>query len=132
MLNKPDLIERLHDFVIFVNTFPYHSREVWDKEKGIVRIYGKDHDRKKINYVIYPKKYFDYYEMKERILPQYEDCPLCKIGTVINKYDDTNDNDIMDKARSLLMNKKAILLLLGGSALIPLVLFGIKYYRGGR
>lgn len=92
----PDLIERVSDFIIFVNDFPYLRTEMWNSNKGIVRVYGKDGSKEKINYVIYPKKYYDRQYIEENIIPKYENCTLCKIGKDISninfKYDKKKNN----------------------------------------
>lgn len=113
-----DLFERLDDFVIEVNNYPFLKREIWNKEKGIVRVYGRDGDRKKINRVIYPKKHYNRVYMEENILKEYDVCPLCNIGVPI-----TN----IVKARKHISIKQPIALyFLLGAVSIPFLLYIFK------
>lgn len=76
----PRIRETPTDFIIDINSYPFHRKELWNREKGIIRIYGKDGNMEKINQVIYPKKYYTYEYIESNILDKYEDCPLCKVG----------------------------------------------------
>jgi len=78
-----DLFERLNDFVVEINQYPYYRTEVIDKDKGIIRVYGRDGDNEKINSVRYSKPYYSRSYIEENILPKYENCPLCKIGQTL-------------------------------------------------
>lgn len=78
------LIERLNDYVIMVNSYPYLEREVMDKKNGIIRVYGLDGDLKKINYVVYPKSNYTRQYIEDNVLHQYETCPLCNIGVEVD------------------------------------------------
>ncbi len=84
-----DIFETPEFIYVMINQFPYYSHE--DMEKGIVRIYGRDGNRKKINYVKYPTKHYTKEYVEKHIVPQYEDCPKCLVGeeivNVTNKLD---------------------------------------------
>lgn len=82
-MTVPRILERSNDFVILVNSYPFFEKEIWDKEKQIIRVWGRDGLNKKINYVIYPKKYYTKEYIENSILPQYNTCPKCQIGEEI-------------------------------------------------
>lgn len=90
------LIERMNDFVVMVNNYPYHRTELIDGKRGIIRVYGRDDSMEKINYVTYKKPYYTEKYLKENVLPRYEGCPLCRIGRDIQnskfKYSKKNNN----------------------------------------
>ena len=79
------LYDRLNDFLVEVNNYPYHRTEIVDKKRGVVRTYGKDGNKEKINSVRYSKKHYSEDYIRENILPQYENCPLCRIGQDIKE-----------------------------------------------
>ena len=113
-----ELYERLNDFVVEVNHYPFHRTEVIDKHKGIVRVYGKDGSKEKINSVRYSKPYYTEAYIRENILSKYEDCPLCRIGQDIKK----------PIKRELPNNTKlpAILMGVAGIFSIPLLLYAAR------
>lgn len=90
------LIERLDDFVVMVNNYPYHRTEIIDKKRGIERVYGRDGSVEKINYVIYKKPYYTKEYLEREVMPKYERCPLCTFGEEIGnskfKYSKKNNN----------------------------------------
>lgn len=95
-----ELFERVNDFLVSVNNYPYHRTEVISKQKGITRIYGKDGDKEKINYVTYSKDHYNKDYIENKIIPQYEDCPLCKIGRNLNFKYSKKDNNVYSKNKS--------------------------------
>jgi len=113
-----ELFERLDDFVVDINHYPYFRTEVIDEEKGIVRVYGRDGDNEKINSVLYSKPYYTRGYIEENILKEYEDCPLCKIGQslyVPPKKDYSN-----------ILKSPIVIASLIGVVSIPLILYFIK------
>ena len=78
------LEESSNNYIVKVNSYPFLRSELWNKEKGIVRIYGQDNNREKINEIRYPKKYYNREYITGNILPKYETCPLCNIGRKMN------------------------------------------------
>jgi len=95
------------DFIyVFINNLPYYDTEIVDKEKGIVRIYGRDGDKMKINYVKYPTKHYTKEYIEKYIIQQYDDCQLCKVGKNIEK-----NVKIKDELKNILpikINKKVL------------------------
>jgi len=81
----PFLYEDIDDYVVSVNHYPFHREELWNEEKGIVRVYGRDGEMEKINSIRYPKRYYTEEYIQEHILPKYNDCPRCTIGTLIEE-----------------------------------------------
>ena len=113
-----DLFERLNDFVVEINRYPYYRTEVIDENKGIVRVYGRDGDKEKINSVRYSKPYYSRSYIEENILSKYNDCPLCKIG-----------QDLYVKPKKEVSHKiktPSIALSIIGLSLIPFLLYLVK------
>lgn len=116
-MSEPKIIERINDFVILVNSYPFYERELWDRNKGIVRVWGRDKDVRKINYVIYPKKYYTKEYIETNILPKYNTCPKCQIGeNIINENKKISEiKKRMGKINSI--NKKYASAILGAAFL---------------
>ncbi|MFW9881930.1 MAG: hypothetical protein ACFFG0_53380 [Candidatus Thorarchaeota archaeon] len=89
------LIERINDFVVLVNNYPYYRTEIIDSERGITRVYGRDGSVEKINYVTYKKPYYTKEYLEEHLIPKYERCPICEFGRDIQnlkfKYSKKNN-----------------------------------------
>ena len=113
-----ELFERLDDFVVDINHYPYFRTEVIDEVKGITRVYGRDGDKEKINSVRYSKPYYTRDYIEENILTIYDDCPLCKIG---QKLHVTPKKDYSNIIKSPIVIASLI-----GVVSIPLILFFIK------
>lgn len=113
-----ELYSRLNDFVVDINHFPYHRTEVIDKSRGIIRVYGKDGDKEKINNVRYAKPYYTEEYIRENILPQYEDCRLCVIGQDIQA----------PKKKEIISNLKSSTILISALGLfsIPFLLYAAR------
>lgn len=113
-----DLFERLADFVVEVNNYPFHRKQIIDEVKGITRIYGRDGDREKINRVIYSKPYYTRKYIEESILKEYDNCPLCNIGVPIVSI-------VKTKKRISVKQPIALYFLLGAVSL-PIILYTLK------
>lgn len=113
-----DLFERLDDFVVEVNNYPFHRKQTIDKIKGIIRVYGRDGDREKINRVIYPKKHYTIEYIEENILKQYDNCPLCDIGVPIVS--------IVKTKKHLSIKQPIALYFLLGAVSVPFLLYFLK------
>jgi len=124
------LIERMNDYVVMVNTYPYLKREVVDKKNGIVRVYGLDGDLQKINYVIYPKNHYTRQYIEDNILHKYETCPLCHIGVEIDadKRVPIEPKSLVNKKMSL-KKKEAITSIVLSLSAIPIALLAIKFLK---
>lgn len=122
----PQLIERLDDFIVMVNSYPFLERE--EMNGGIVRVYGKDGTKKKINYVIYPKPLYTKEYIEGNILEQYNECPLCKIGTeIIEKPRKIDEIKTLVSKKFTTKKDKTVLYTIMGLSLIPIGLF-LSYF----
>lgn len=127
---KPRLIERLDDFVIMIQSLPYHSEEVWDKEHGIVRVYGKDGSKKKINYVIYPKKHYTKEYLEDNVMHKYDECPECKVGTIIPpKIKKTDEIKTFVSEKIKTEKKSSLIGIILGLSIIPVGLLFLARVR---
>lgn len=125
---SPFIYEDDNDYIVSVNNLPFHREELWNKEKGIVRIYGKDGNREKINYVKYPKKYYNKYYLEHKILPKYENCPKCKFGDEIQEEETSKFMDNYHNIKKKIVdNQKYIVATL--SIIVILIIFGVFIYR---
>ena len=113
-----DLFERLEDFVVEVNNYPYYSSELWNKEKGIIRVYGRDGNKRKINRVIYPKKHYTKSYIEDNILKEYDVCPLCDIGVPIV--------NVIKTRKHVSIKQPVTLYFLLGAVSVPFLLYIIK------
>lgn len=97
-------LEKWHPkyWIIVINSNLAQTRIESDfKGRGIKAFWGRDiygdKSKEKIMYVWYPKSQYTEYDIQNRIISQYEDCPLCKIGRDIQnsifKYKKNNHKD---------------------------------------
>lgn len=92
MSNNPILIDEPNHYVISVNNLPYHREELWDEDKGIIRVWGKDFDNERINYIKYPKENYEREYIEKNVMPKYETCKLCEVGQKIEE--EPSDSDL--------------------------------------
>ncbi len=114
------------DFIyIWINTFPPLGSEEVKGGKGIIRHYGRDGDRKKLNYVMYPTKHYTRKYVEENILQQYDNCRLCNIGTLITP---TSKIKPMKKISPIKINNEGLKfgLTVGILSTIPILLLILK------
>lgn len=149
-------LETWHDkyWIVVIND-DLHLEDTNFWKKGILRFWGKDpYDpdpyNKKLMYVWYPRENYSEYEMLDLILPKYDDCPLCKIGTKAKKenrpfkYPKNNNNNnnkilsviekMIDKIKNYFSSDKANPII-GQGASVPLewisdLLFGTLWGKG--
>lgn len=88
--------------------------------KGVTAQFGLnpygDEDIEKLMYIDYPTDVYSREYMKESIIPQYDDCPLCKIGREKKKIVDLD-------------NKNSNNLIIGGT-IISFIIFGGFLFKG--
>lgn len=116
------LIEGIRDYIVVVNELPFYRSEVWNRENNIRRTYGKNGEIEKINTVYYPKKRYTKKYLMEKVLSQYDNCPLCIVGKEIQPK--KKSLEIMKQSN--LIKKMTPYLIFGGIISIPFLFFGIK------
>jgi len=85
-------------WIVVINPDLSPSRTEKDfKKEGIIAFFGLDFSEdqfvEKLTYVFYPKSEYSREYVESVILPQYDECPLCKIGRNINFINKKNDNN---------------------------------------
>lgn len=110
-------------FIVSKNDLPFHREEVWDEEKGIIRVWGRDGNKEKINYIKYPKEHYTREYIEKKVLPKYESCPLCHIGKEISPMQASKKEIFKEKAKKSLkylvpFSIGMIFLVIGGTYLL--------------
>ncbi|MCP4762570.1 MAG: hypothetical protein GY870_12390 [archaeon] len=113
-----NVFDRIDDIVVEINNYPYFRTETIDENRGIVRIYGRDGTKEKLNRVIYSKPYYNEEYVKKYVVPQYDGCQICTIGNDIDEQ--------IKKDMAIDSNNSIVLLSMLGIVSIPLLLYTIS------
>ncbi|KKN07800.1 hypothetical protein LCGC14_1063380 [marine sediment metagenome] len=122
-----EVVETLDFIYVFINDFPPLRHEELRDTKGIIRHYGRDDNKEKINYVKYPTKYYTKEYIEAHIEEWYGDCKLCKIGIDIEN-DKYMISKIIHKVPSIKINNEGLRvgITVGILSIIPFLLLLIK------